>query len=103
MKVGVIGCGYVFDHYMATWGRHPGLVLKGVADIDAKRRDVVASAYDLKAYDSNEALLDDPEIDIVANFTSIESHHEVTQQALTAGKHVYPEKPLVTEMDEARS
>src|ERR1700735_4285575 len=83
MNVGAIGCGYVFDHYMATWKRHPGLVLKGVADIDAKRRDVVARAYDLKAYASNEELLADPEIDIVANFTSIESHYEVTRQALT--------------------
>ena len=48
MSIGVIGCGYVFDHYMATWKRHPGLVLKGVADIDANRRDVVARAYDLR-------------------------------------------------------
>jgi predicted dehydrogenase len=101
MNVGVIGCGYVFDHYMATWKRHPGLVLKGVADIDAKRRDVVARAYDLKAYASNEELLADPEIDIVANFTSIESHYEVTRQAFNARKHVYSEKPLVTSMTEA--
>jgi len=102
MNVGVIGCGYVFDHYMATWGRHPGLVLKGVADRDARRRDIVASAYALKAYENNEVLLADPDIDIVANFTSIESHYEVTRAALTAGKHVYSEKPLVTDMDEAR-
>jgi predicted dehydrogenase len=101
MSIGVIGCGYVFDHYMATWKRHPGLVLKGVADIDAKRRDVVATAYSLKAYASNEELLADPEIDIVGNFTSIESHYEVTRQALLAGKHVYSEKPLVTTMAEA--
>jgi len=102
MNVGVIGCGYVFDHYMATWARHPGLVLTGVADRDASRRDVVANAYKTRAYASNEELLADPEIDIVANFTSIESHYEVTRAALAAGKHVYSEKPLVTDMKEAR-
>ena len=66
------------------------------------RRDVVARAYKVKAYDSNEALIADPEIDIVANFTSVESHYEVTRQALEAGKHVYSEKPLAMTMDQAR-
>lgn len=103
MKVGAIGCGYVFDHYMATWGRHPGLVLKGVADRDAARRDVVALAYKLKAYASNDKLLADPEIAIVANLTSIESHFEVTRAALMAGKHVYSEKPLAPDMEQARA
>ena len=102
MNVGAIGCGYVFDHYMSTWQRHPGLVLKGVADIDTARRDTVAKAYGLHAYPDTAALLADPAIDIVANFTNIESHYEVTRAALQAGKHVYSEKPLVTDLDQAR-
>ena len=103
MKIGVIGCGYVFDHYMATWARHPGLVLKGVADRDGARRDTVARAYNLKAYASNEDLLADPEIAIVANLTSIGSHFEVSRAALLAGKHVYSEKPLAPDMEQARA
>lgn len=103
MKVGIIGCGYVFDHYMSTWSRHPNLVLKGVADIDRARLDTVARAYDLRAYASNEEMLADDEITVVANFTSIESHYEVTRAALLAGKHVYSEKPLTTNLDEARA
>lgn len=103
MNVGIIGCGYVVDFYLGTWSRHPGLALKGIADIDAKRRDVVARAYKTRAYANNEELLADPEIDIVANFTSVESHYEVTKAALEAGKHVYSEKPLATTMDEAHA
>ncbi len=103
MKIGVIGCGYVFDHYMATWARHPGLALKGVADCNRARRDVVAEAYKLKAYASNEELLADPEIAIVVNLTSIDSHVEVTRAALLAGKHVYSEKPLAPDIAEARA
>ena len=103
MKIGVIGCGYVFDHYMATWARHSGLDLKGVADRDGTRRDVVAKAYKLKAYASNEELLADSEIAIVVNLTSIESHVEVTRAALNAGKHVYSEKPLAPDISEARA
>ncbi|MBL8660650.1 MAG: Gfo/Idh/MocA family oxidoreductase [Rhodospirillales bacterium] len=102
MKVGIIGCGYVFDKYMPTWGNHPELVIAGVSDIDPKRVDAVTRHYGLKAYTDNAALLADPEIDIVANFTPIRTHYEVSKAALEAGKHVYSEKPLVTRMDQAR-
>lgn len=103
MKFGIIGCGYVFDHYMATLARHPGLTLAGIADIDADRLARAAAFHGLHAYDSPAALLADPEIAIVANFTSIEAHHAVTRAALEAGKHVYSEKPLVTDMDTAHA
>lgn len=103
MKIGVIGCGYVFDHYMTTFDRHPGLTLKGVADIDQTRAAEVAKYYDLTHYDDNAALLADPEIEIVANFTSIEAHGEVTRAILEAGKHVYCEKPFTTSLEEAKA
>lgn len=102
MSVAIIGCGYVFDKYMSTWAKHTGLTIAGVADIDGGRVDAVTRHYGLKAYADNAALLADPEIDIVANLTSITAHYEVTKAALEAGKHVYSEKPLVTQMDQAR-
>lgn len=103
MKFGIIGCGYVFDHYMSTLARHPGLELAGIADIDPDRLHKAARFFGLKAYDSVEALLADPDITIVANFTSIEAHYDVTRAAMEAGKHVYSEKPLVTDMDQAHA
>jgi predicted dehydrogenase len=102
MKIGIVGCGYVFDHYMATWKRHPRLELAGIADIDRARAERVRDFYGVRLYDSNEALLADPEIGIVVNLTSIGAHFEVTRAALLAGKHVYSEKPLVTDMGQAR-
>ncbi len=103
MKIGVIGCGYVFDHYMTTLSLHPGLEIAGVADRNTERARQVGEYYGLRVYDDADALLADDEIGIVANFTSIESHGEVTRAALEAGKHVYSEKPFVTDMDEARA
>ncbi len=43
----------------------------------------------------------DPEVDIVLNLTRPYEHYEVTRAALLAGKHVYSEKPLAVDMDEA--
>lgn len=102
MKIGVIGCGYVFDHYMTTIARHPELQIAAVTDRDPARAQAVGRYYGLRVHETNEALLADPEVAIVANFTSIESHHEVSRAALLAGKHVYSEKPLTMTMDQAR-
>jgi predicted dehydrogenase len=102
LAIGIIGCGYVFDHYMATWARHRGLTIAGIADSDPTRRAAAAKAYGLHAYPDNAAMLADREVTIVVNLTSIESHYEVTRAALLAGKHVYSEKPLVTDLALAR-
>lgn len=103
MKIGVIGCGYVFDHYMTTFGNHPGIDLAGVADRDMDRARQVGAYYNCHVFETVEDLLNDDSIGIVANFTSIESHFEVSQAAIKAGKHVYSEKPLTMTMDEART
>lgn len=103
MKIGVIGTGYVFDHYMTTLARHPGLQIVGVTDRNQARARQVGEYYGLKVHDSTEALLADPEVETVANFTSIPSHYEISRAALEAGKHVYCEKPLTTTMDDARA
>lgn len=103
MKIGVIGCGYVFDTYMSTWARHPKLALHGIADRDPARAETVSTRYGLRRYATNAELLADPEIDIVVNLTSIDSHAEVTRDALVAGKHVYSEKPLTLDLDAARA
>jgi predicted dehydrogenase len=103
VKIGVVGCGYVFDHYMATAAAHPELEIAWVWDIDRERLERVASFYALRAAGGLADILDDPEVALVLNLTSIAAHGEVTRAALAAGKHVYCEKPLVTDMDEARS
>jgi predicted dehydrogenase len=103
MKVAIIGCGYVFDHYMTTAAAHPLIEVAAIWDIDSARMARVAAHYDLTAAASYQAILDDPAITLVLNLTSIEAHAEVTRAALMADKHVYSEKPLVTDMAEARA
>ncbi|WP_089721091.1 Gfo/Idh/MocA family protein [Candidatus Entotheonella palauensis] len=102
MKIGIIGCGFSFDRYMETVGKHPRLDIAGVADLNPARLDQVSRFYNLRPYESNEAMLADPEIDIIANFTSIPSHYPVIKAALEAGKHVYSEKPLTMELGQTR-
>ena len=101
MKIGFIGTGFVADYYMTTLKNHPELQLCGVFDRSAARMQEFAAFHGVPAYDSAEALLGDPEIRIVVNLTTPESHFEVSRQALEAGKHVYCEKPLAMNVEDA--
>jgi predicted dehydrogenase len=102
MHIGVIGCGYVFDTYMDTFHQHRNLRIGGVTDIDRARATNLGRRYGLKVYDSTKAILADPDIGLVLNLTSIDSHYEVTKAALEAGKHVYSEKPFTTDLAQAQ-
>lgn len=99
MKIAFVGTGYVFDIYMRTRWAHPELDIRGFFDVRTARAELVAAHYGLTLYPSLEALLGDPEVEVVVNLTSIGSHYEVTQRALEAGKHVYSEKPVTTELE----
>ena len=103
MKVGVIGCGFVFDLYMATWASHAQVELAGVWDTDSGRLQTVARHYGAHAYASEAAMLADPQIDTIANFTPLDAHEAVTRAALMAGKHVYSEKPLARSVPAAHA
>ncbi len=104
MTVGIafIGCGYVADLYqsaLANWDET--LELKGVYDRDPKRLKAFTKHYGLESYPSFDALLTDPDVEIVVNLTNPDEHYAVTKQALEAGRHVYSEKPLAMDLVEA--
>ena len=103
MKLAFVGCGYVFDIYMRTRWAYPELEIAGVFDIDRARLEVVRNHYGLHAYTSLDEILSSPEIDLVVNLTSIQSHFEVTRLALGAGKHVYSEKPISKSIEQVRA
>jgi len=102
LKIAIVGCGYVFDHYMETLADHPELELLGVFDRDAARLKVVQEYFKLRAYESLDQLLSDPAVELVVNLTDPQNHHPVSKAALTAGKHVYSEKPLAVRLDLAK-
>lgn len=102
MKIAIIGCGYVADHYLKTLCDHPILELCGVTDISRSRAEAVADHYRTNIYSSNEELWADPEVELVVNLTNPASHYEVNKASLLAGKHVYSEKPFTRDMSQAQ-
>ena len=101
LGVGLVGCGNISDIYLGNLARCRGLAVRGVADM---RPDVAAAQgtkYGVPAMPAD-ALLARDDIDIVINLTVPAAHAAVSADALSAGKHVFSEKPLATDLDAGR-
>ena len=102
LKVGLIGAGNISDAYIKGLKMFSALSLSAISDIDADRAKAKAEEHSVaKGYHTDE-LLADPDIDLVVNLTFPTVHAEVTLQALSAGKHVYSEKPLAITREDAK-
>jgi predicted dehydrogenase len=80
---------------------HPGFRLAGAWERSTK---AVATHYPrATSYDTLEALLADPAVDLVVVNTPTATHYDYTRQALERGKHVLTEKAFTTTAEEARA
>ena len=102
VTVGCIGCGNISGQYLSMGKNFPIVRIVACADLDAARAQAAARSHGIDQVLSREALLADPDIEIVLNLTIPKAHVPVTLAALAAGKHVYVEKPLGVDRGEAR-
>ncbi len=102
-RVGIIGCGNISSAYINGCRAFDWLRVAGVADLQPEVAQAKAAEHDLACAGSVEALLADPDIDIVINLTVPNVHAAVSLAILAAGKHVYSEKPLAVERADGRA
>ena len=102
LGIGIVGCGNIAGQYALTIASHPGEIrLVAVTDIDPARATALAAEHGVRVAPTLEALLADPEVDIVVNLTFHHVHYEVTRRGLEAGRHVYSEKPMALDGGQA--
>jgi len=100
--IGIIGCGDISEAYLKGAARSQLIRVKSCADLRAEAAQAKASAYGATAAPVD-ALLADPDIEIVINLTVPLAHGPVSRQIITAGKHVYSEKPLAARFSEGQA
>lgn len=103
MRFAVLGTGYVADYYLKTKANYAQHSIAGAFDVDAARLEQFSTHYNCKAYRSQKELLADETVDAVAVLTDPASHFKLVSSVLAAGKHVYCEKPMALNLDDARN
>lgn len=102
LGVGIIGCGNISTIYMLNMDKFAGLKLVTCADVRPEAAAAQAKEHGIEAL-TIDALLARPDIDIVVNLTTPNAHYAVSHAALSAGKHVFGEKPITVEAADAAS
>jgi len=102
--MGLVGAGFVGPHHVDAV-RRLGFVdvvaVAGSSEASAKKKAEALGAP--KAYGSYEALLDDPDVQVVHNATPNYLHYPVNAAAIAKGKHVVSDKPLAMTAAEAKT
>jgi predicted dehydrogenase len=101
LRVGVIGCGMIGRRYVEHSAAYDAWRPVACADLDTASADALAADFGLRA-ESVDALIADPDVDLVLNLTPPAAHAPLVRAALDADKHVYTEKPLATTAAEGR-
>ena len=100
-RVGVIGSGYWGKNLVRNF--HALGALAAVCDSDEALLSALAAQYPgLETHLAVHDLLSRPDVTAVAVAAPAETHFTLAREALSAGKHVFVEKPLTLKEEEAR-
>jgi predicted dehydrogenase len=98
LRAAVVGTGFIGAVHVDAL-RRLGVEVTGVVGSTPQR---AAAKRLAPVYESYEALLDDPRVDVVHLTTPNHLHHAQAKAALEAGKHVVCEKPLTLTAAQSR-
>lgn len=97
---GILGAGLVSPFHAKAIVHAEGGRLVAIADVDAARVQARAAEFETDARSSLDALLDDPEIDVINIATPNHLHCDAVLACAAAGKHVLCEKPPAMSLEE---
>lgn len=102
LRWGILGPGFIAG-FLAHDLKAVGLNLYAVGSRSQESADRFAREYEVpKAYGSYQALVEDPEVDIIYVSTIHPTHADNAELALRHGKHVLVEKPFALNAAQAR-
>jgi len=102
IRVGIIGYGYWGPNLVRNFNAAEGSQVHTVCDMNQQSLKKVRKSYpDLNTTTDSEALIKNPDIDVVAIATPVFTHYELAKKALEEGKNVFVEKPFTYTSAEA--
>jgi predicted dehydrogenase len=102
LKLGMVGCGNISEVYLRNLCSFADVEVAAVSDMDLQRARDRAQQFGIPRALAVDALLAEPDIEVILNLTIPKAHADVAMAALRSGKNVYNEKPLAVGREEAR-
>ena len=101
LSVALIGAGRIGQIHACNIASHPQSRLRYVADINHDAATQLAAKYGAKVV-SVEELIADAEVDVVVVASATDTHANLSEQAILAGKAVFCEKPIDLSIERVR-
>ena len=101
--VGFIGTGMISNTYLENLTSFPDINVVILSDLDQARARSQAEQYGIPQWGTADDVLDHPDVEVVVNLTIPAVHAEVASRALSAGKHVWSEKPISVDRASGRA
>jgi myo-inositol 2-dehydrogenase/D-chiro-inositol 1-dehydrogenase len=102
MKVGLLGAGRIGQVHAKSITSNPRSELVAVSDVFVDAAIRLAATYGCESR-TTEEILNDPAIDAVLIATSTDTHADLIEKAVAAGKAVLCEKPVDLDLERARA
>ena len=99
IKAGVFGAGHLGKIHLRLLNESDRYEFVGFYDPDKKNAQILSKEKGYKYYDTPEALV--KAVDMVDIVTPTLSHHEMAMLSLKNGNHIFIEKPIANNVDEA--
>ncbi|MEW6717738.1 MAG: Gfo/Idh/MocA family oxidoreductase [Chloroflexota bacterium] len=95
LNIAVVGLGQWGPNLARNFAALPETYLHTLCDQRAERLAYTGRQYPTaKTHTNVNSVLSDPDVDAIVLATPVHTHHEMAHAALSAGKHVFVEKPL---------
>lgn len=101
LNIAVIGCGVISTRYLLNAPLFRGVRIIACADIQPESARRQAERFGIEALSIDDVFKRD-DIDAIINLTVPNAHFGVSMAALSAGKHVFSEKPLAVSVEDGR-
>ncbi|MFK4761147.1 Gfo/Idh/MocA family protein [Microbacterium sp. ZW T5_45] len=102
LRWGIVGPGWIAGEFAKALQAHTDQKLVAVSSRSPETGAAFAAAHGIaRVHGSVDALVNDPEVDVVYVATTPTSHLEIGLAAIAAGKHVLIEKPFTVSAAEA--
>ena len=99
VNIGVIGVGHLGVHHASHLAKIKNANLVGVFDTNLERAEEISKKINTAIFQSVDNLLES--VEAVSIVTPTSTHRDVAEKCIKKGKHVFIEKPITTNVEDA--